>query len=410
MKRFLIFFAAAVLLAVFTAFPSPPSRAESLWFTVINDYILDFTPANRPVKDITEMRLPHLALSDKDSDLGVEWQWFPGKRELTISSGSRSISFVVGSYTAYDQDGTRYEQQCLPVRQGNSTLYMLPVSFLCEFFNWNYKEISTDYGMMLRIKSKLAIKDDIFVLARGTALREKYEAYLSSLEATASSSPVVSLPPKPSASPGVTSPNPADMPVTVHLLFEGGLTEYTPQILDLLDERGIKAAFFVREEDSVFTDELRRIAATHEIGLQVSPENEEVFLNSTEEMLLLLSSANAMLKETTLSCSRLVLMPGTQLSGDFRNELVLAGYRFWEATISADVKSTRQKLTSKIDSAITSSRKNDSSVVISLKHNQEALSLLPVLINRLNGAECRYAAINALMRPVNSFNDPCLPS
>lgn len=115
---------------------------------------------------------------------------------------------------------------------------------------------------------------------------------------------------KPSTDSSVTMPDPKPSTgKTVYLTFDDGPSRYTPEILDVLDEYGVKATFFVvnGRYNSTMKDIVDR---GHQIGLHTySHDYKKIYSSDTAYFNDLQKIHDVVLEETGVDCS-IIRFPG----------------------------------------------------------------------------------------------------
>ncbi len=124
---------------------------------------------------------------------------------------------------------------------------------------------------------------------------------------------------KPSTDSSVSMPKPKPSTgKTVYLTFDDGPSQYTPEILDVLDKYGVKATFFVinGRYNSTMKDIVDR---GHQIGLHTySHDYKKIYSSDTAYFNDLQKIHDVVLKETGVDCS-IIRFPGGSSNTVSRN-------------------------------------------------------------------------------------------
>lgn len=385
------------------------------------------------------LMIPHTLLTD--SEIGARTEWSDRQHYLTLSVSGKIITFELGPKIAFDANYT-YETSMIRSESSGIVYYYLELDFICRYYGWSYNVIPTDYGWIVRIKTRDGLRSDsLYVLQEQSRLMDYYNAlYPPAPSPTPTPTPTPTVPPsvtnptvRPSPTPTPTptlpptarpTPTPTpepEPPLGVYITFDGTVNEHTRTLLDLLDERGVHAAFFLAEE-GLENDPalLRRLTATQMVGL-LGPEDSGV---SPEELPALFSQQALRMNETldqlTFTKTWLTRWPelyaltganAEQAYAPVRDALVLEGFRLWDWTLDASEKPklAPDALTEWIMDSLPSARNGPA--VLRLGMDERTVQTLPLLLNALNDA-ARYhlRGIGITDRPINRFEDIVKPS
>ena len=258
MKRWLAALGAGVLSAVLLVLAAlPPANAATIYFTAVNDKMLDLTADSMPVSVRGVIYVPYTVF---DANLtGVNLKVFYGQdrdaQTLTLYNRQKLLTFYLADNTVVDQDGTGYSNYAI-TRNGKA---YVPIFFVCNFFGLTVSNIYTEYGYLIRVKSEdVSLTDAQFVAAAQAAMQHRLDEYNSSQSTPSVSAPASS--PTPSASAGPR----------VYLAFRCGTGDAGP-LLDALDSRDVQALFlFPPDSLADCADVVRRAVATgHSVGLSL---------------------------------------------------------------------------------------------------------------------------------------------
>ncbi len=233
-----------------------------IYFTVVNDRLLDLNDETMPVK-IGEVYYVPLSVFNQYT-LSTYSTYDRDKRIATIYSDEKSISFELGSGNTYDNRGRGYGFQAIYY---NSGVYV-PAVRVCQYFGFKFSIYSNNTGVFLRIKgSGSTISDDDFARLSALKMQSMMNKYLS--DHAPAVSPSASSPEPASPTPSVSeTPEPTNRYAYIYLSVRG-IGDSTESMLDLLSYYGYSACFFVTpEEIRDNPDLIRRIAGSgHGLGI-----------------------------------------------------------------------------------------------------------------------------------------------
>ncbi len=253
-------------------------------------------------------------------ELGYEIR--TSSKSITITAGDKYISFstVGDNEKAYTPERKEFYLKSFWLSHG---VLGVPVSDVCEYFGLNFEMYPTTSkneadAKAIRIsagKSKYTITDLLRI-------------YNPSL-----------LP-----APVATETNPVVQPARAYLIyltFEDAPNEYTGQILDLLDEFGYRATFFLNGDAlESGADTVRRIiAGGHSVGLHTMTRDSRFFARDIENFIGELREENALLYKLFRVTSRLVRAPdGSRtksfvINADESRLIESLGYVIWDFNV-----------------------------------------------------------------------------
>jgi peptidoglycan/xylan/chitin deacetylase (PgdA/CDA1 family) len=97
----------------------------------------------------------------------------------------------------------------------------------------------------------------------------------------------------------------------VYLTFDDGPSKYTNQILDILEEKGVKATFFVVVDDYTYSDELNRIVSDgHTLGMHSMSHKYEVIYKNLNSFKKDVNGVHDLLLDITGVDSKYYRFPG----------------------------------------------------------------------------------------------------
>lgn len=308
---------AAVCAAVLTLglLVGSAAAADDVYFLSLNDYLAPLSSDLMPVRINNTVYIPS-GVFDRTLtgvNLGVYFGQDKATNTATLYSKEKTLIFDINGGYAYDStQSTYYSSYRAVIRNGRT---YVPAFFVCQYFDLEYVALSTDYGVLIRIKSITPwLSDSMFVSSAAQSMRERLEAYLQSQTSSSASATTTS-----SASPSPTESDRSG--VTVYLAMEVTGAGELEQFLDLLDAQWAPVLFFFRPAQLAEYDDLirRAVGSGHLVGLW--PEGDTL-----EELEEQLSLGNELLERIACRRSYLVLTDG---SDSLRRQLSEAGYACW---------------------------------------------------------------------------------
>ncbi len=284
MKKRPVCFLLAVLLTV--GFLLLPSAAEdSIFFTAINNTLLELTDDTMPVSYNSVIYVPSSLFNS--TALDTYSYYSRGTQTVLISDGNALLYFDMGAGNSYDGDENTYRYAAIYV---NDTAYV-PAFFVADFFGLTYSYIRRDERHIVRLTRGSVLSDDAFFSAAASLIESRLNQYLSSRglpmptpvpSPTPTPAPTPEPTPPPTPLPPVPTPSPPPVidrsDVTVHLCFLG-LNENSALVLDALEDAGLPACFFAPAEELLAHDDLvRRILGSgYGLGMLVRTDPAEEY-------------------------------------------------------------------------------------------------------------------------------------
>ena len=308
--------ALALACALLAPFLSASADGATVYQTAVNDILLPLTSDSMPVSMGGVYYVPYTVF-DRDVtavDLGVSY----GQRitatdhTLTLYNLGSILTFDVNNSTCVDDKGESRDMKAI-LRNGK---VYVPLAGVCSFFGLQNSFTPTSYGTLIRITNdQRGLNTAQFVDAAATLMRSQYNAYIKSLTPQASPSASPSGPGQNGEDPGTDKHG-----VQVYLAFQCTDGAGLEDILDTLDQYGVRALFFFRPEDLTASDTLiRRMVGTgHAVGL-IAPEG------SAEEAAQALEEGNRLLADIAH------LRTHTALAGT--EAQTLEGWAYWNGTV-----------------------------------------------------------------------------
>lgn len=354
-RNWLCFLAACCMAAAFLALLLPSQRAaaapeDDIIFIAVDEKFVpsglseDTMPVWRQGILYAPYNIFDYAYSTIDLGLYVAHQ--PDRGRVTLFNKSKSLSFYPGTQRIIDNN-TPDGMMPYTTFYRNNRIYV-PVQFTAQFFGLNTYQEQTDLGYVFRISGPAAAMDDQeFMRAAASSMKTYRDEYLKSIAPTPTRTPTPTptrtptpsptRTPAPTPTPATTRPpvatstpvpTPTPIPkseIKVLLTFhhsEGGNAE---EVLDRLDQAGVKGLFLFRPEELPdHADTVRRIVGTgHSIGFLAAGED-------GEEIGEQLRMGNELLERIALSRTHIAAVPS---GGGTAEELEAGGWICWQGNV-----------------------------------------------------------------------------
>lgn len=277
MKRKLLALLAALALLL-CLLPSALGAPQTLYFTAVNDKVLDCRASTMPVMLGGTIYVPYTIFLS-DSNGGVKLDVFGGTVDalsmLVLYGPQKDIlTFELSTGLTYDASDNYYPNRAI-MRNG---IIFVPARAVCDYFDLEFSYLNHEEGALIRIKKPGGywLSDQAFLSAAGEKLAEQKKEYAQAQQPTATATPTptpapTSMPtPTPTPqTPGNATPTPTPQErAKLRLAFRCEQDEPLDELLDALDSAGVKAIFFfpvsqLAEQD----DAIRRLLANgHKLG------------------------------------------------------------------------------------------------------------------------------------------------
>lgn len=197
----------------------------------------------------------------------------------------------------------------------------------------------------------------------------------------------------------------------VYLTFDDGPSDFTPQILDILDQYGIKATFFVvHKPGDKFKQYYKDIVDRgHTIGIHSYTHEYENIYASVESFLDDFQKMyNFILETTDVSCS-LFRFPGGSKNSfdkdiylDLINEMERRGFIYYDWNVSSGDAASKVSTEAIINNVCSNVPKKVNSVVLMHDANNKATTVeaLPTIIQTLQNQGYTFDKLSYDMTPV----------
>jgi len=281
-RRILCLVLLVILALGLIALPVCADETETIFFTAINNTLLELTAETMPVKYNSMIYVPCSVFNS--TELGTYALYSRENQKALVSDGERFLYFDMSAGNSYDSDGNSYYYVAI---YQNGTAY-IPAYFAATHFGLTYSYIRKNGQHMVRLVKGTVLSDDTFFDAASNLMEKSLILYyrsqssptpLPSALPTAVPTAVPPVTPAPTRVPSV-SPTPAevnhsDITVYLHIL---GVNENSSGILDTLIARGVPACFYATaQEVTENSDFIRRLLGCgYRLGVrfQQDPETE----------------------------------------------------------------------------------------------------------------------------------------
>ena len=312
------------LLALLLGLPGPVSAAGTVYFTAVNETVLDLSDSTMPAWSGGVLYVPH-SVFDGSNAAGVNFNiYYSYNRDTglaTLFNTRQFLTFDLNSGVCYDGLTGEYLSGRAILRNG---LVYVPVALVCRFFGLTYSVIPITEGYMVRVKNgAVVLSDAAFVDAATNSIAHKLREYNQANQ----SAPTPGVRP-PSVSQEPEEPEPAPQEpeepdrISIYLGFRCGDGQGLSAILDVLDAEGLSAAFFFSPEVLMEHEPLlyRILGSGHSVGLLAEGDSAAAVRNRLEQGL-------RALERTAYTRTALALVPA-----EFRSALEEEGWVCWEET------------------------------------------------------------------------------
>ena len=290
----------ALLFAAVLVLLIPILAADTVYFTAINNTLLELDDQTMPYMQNGTIYLPCSVFNS--SDLGTYCLYSRNKQQVVISNLDDILYFDMSAGSSYDDRDTVYPYAAI---YHNDTAYV-PAFFTASIFGIQVSYIRNEYAPIIRMTKGKVLSDTDFLRGASAIMETRLTQYNSSQSGHQSSSDEPSKTSAPTVTPVPTDiPAPTPSPrqtrsdVEVFIAFLG-LTENSEACADIMRSKGFTPCFFIKTSDlREYPDLVRKLNGIGcGIGLLFTddPENEyeefsELLRESVRTVTFLLASA-----------------------------------------------------------------------------------------------------------------------
>ena len=249
--------ALALILALCLAVSLCPATAlaeTDLFFTAVNDTLLTYNSSTAPVYYGGTLYLPYTLFTT--NGFGIYYSSFSDRNVECLYSGSTTLFFDLDTGYAFNDANDMFDVSAIYY----GGLLYVPAYFTCGQFGLGCSVITSAPAPIARVTSG---SESYSNSALASAYASRIQAVIDSMTA----------PDTPPVQPDPEKPEDDDYSdVTLFLGFRGILDGNCREILDVLDDYGVRGCFFVSEDDILGSpDDIRRICGNgHSVGIYLS--------------------------------------------------------------------------------------------------------------------------------------------
>lgn len=366
------------------------ASANTIVLTAVNDVFLPLTASAMPVRRSGEWYVPYTALES----FAISASQQENGDVLVMQNENTTLTFSLSQGYVYDHNMNSFSQ---PAYEINSTIYV-PVKLVCGQFGLSFSLITGEYQVLRIVDDNAALADHVFV----SQMAGQMEKIVDTYKGVGTVKPPRPTPP-PDTSPEPVPPErpvkPAQIrPALIYVTFAGAPTEYSADLLDTLAAYGRQATFFLPIDLTWDADFVRRtVAEGHMIGLLAAPEQ----IADTSR----LTQSNAALFDMTGTTTRMLSIAGGSdlLSAAQRDAIAAAGYRLWDATITADDETNRADQVA--GWLLRSFDGTTATTVLSMHHTRSTNAALTLVLRDLRVNGVATAPILSADTPINKAGE-----
>lgn len=247
-----------------------PARAADVYFTSVNDSLLQLTAESMPFWWEGWLYVPYNVFDGRTTgiDLGVSCSYERDKNKVSVFNLRRMLSFDLNTGTCKDEQTGNPVIGRAMIRNGRA---YITVGTVCSFFGLSYSYNAISYvpqGYLVRIKSSAVVLSDAkFIDAAGDLVRRRLREYNQGSEPAPQPAPAPSTP--------TPTPPPEETDSTVYLAFRCESGEGLSGILDALDAAGESGVFFLTPQAAEWEGALvrRMLGSGHSVGILARGED-----------------------------------------------------------------------------------------------------------------------------------------
>lgn len=304
----------------------PAQAAPTVYFTAVNDYVLELSDETMPFWSGGYLYLPSTIFTGSvGRQLGISYSRYVNRQTVILySSDTHALIFDLSNNTTKDNQGNAYAQTAI-LRNG---VVFVPETVITSFFGITCTRTSVPYGYLVRLRNGDAVlSDSQFADAASYWMEERYDQYLKShTSEQESQQPETEEPVQPSTPEGKS----------VYLCLMAQDPQLVEEILDALERYDGQATFYCSLEFlEQQGDLLRRMEASGQ-GIGILADSADGELTAAEQ----LERGNELLYRSACAKTRLVYVENA--SEGTLGELAQAGY----CCLRADMDRTAYALTS----------------------------------------------------------------
>ena len=164
------------VLMFMTVLPPFSVAAPTVYFTSVNDTILNLSDETMPFWQGNMLYVPHTAIDDgkMPKELGIYCSYNREKQLVTLIQSRKVLIADVAAGTIYDRDDTYYSGKAI-VR---GDVAFLPIDSVAKYFDLQYSYTKVTNGYLVRIRDGSAVlSDSKFIDAASAPMAQRYSQY-----------------------------------------------------------------------------------------------------------------------------------------------------------------------------------------------------------------------------------------
>lgn len=155
----------------------PAQAAPTVYFTAVNDYVLELSDETMPFWSGGYLYLPSTIFTGSvGRQLGISYSRYVNRQTVILySSDTHALIFDLANNTTKDNQGSAYAQTAI-LRGG---VVFVPEPVITSFFGITCTRTAVAYGYLVRLRnSEAVLGDQLFADAASYTLEERYSQYL----------------------------------------------------------------------------------------------------------------------------------------------------------------------------------------------------------------------------------------
>lgn len=366
--------------------------------TAVNDQFLPLSSSTMPTRKNGEIYVPYSVFT---GTLGLQGAYSSAQQLLVLYNWDHTLNFSVGQGYVYDENDTSYTQPAYTI---NGTTYV-PAKLVCGIFGFSYSTISSSYPVVRIANDSAKLSDRAFGAGATETVNRMVKNYLNPSTSTGgenTDTPTKTEPQIPVQPPKAEEAIPH--PSVVYLTFSGTPGEKTDEILNILSTYRRTATFFLTTDSVLAHDSAvrRMVAGGHALGLSITAD---ASVADPTALVARLDQANDNLLLVCGVQTRLVFVEnGTDnLSQAQRNALVGAGYRLWDATLTAGEGS--RSAYRGAETVLKGFQRSTAPAVVALGQSKNTPETLTYILRYMRETAISHATIQLSTTPLNDSGD-----
>ena len=164
------------VLMLMAVLPPLSGAAPTVYFTSVNDTILNLNDETMPFWQGGTLYVPHTAIDDGKipKELGIYCSYNREKQLVTLIQSRKVLIADIAAGTIYDRDETYYNGKAI-VR---GDVAFLPIETVAKYFDLQYSYTKVTNGYLVRIRDGNAVlSDGKFIDAAAAPMAQRYSQY-----------------------------------------------------------------------------------------------------------------------------------------------------------------------------------------------------------------------------------------